>query len=153
MNNEQREQRLAVDTRRIRVQMANGSCVSGDTFVQMQGSYLSGAQRVEDLLNGDDSFLPLRNEFGTQLVNLEQIVSVSLSADEELDPLMTLGREYSVRVEPTLGDGINVRIYVNLPGSASRVKDFLNQKKRFLLFVDSDQAVYIARDKIMRVSD
>ncbi len=153
MTNEQREQRLTVDTRRIRVLMANGFCVSGDTFVQLQGSHLSGGQRVEDLLNGDESFLPLRNEFGTQLVNLEQIVSVSVAAAEELDPLLTLGRKYAVRVEPTVGDGINVCIYVNLPGSASRVKDFLNQKKRFLLFIDGDQVLYIARDKILRVID
>lgn len=146
------EQRLMVDVRHIRVLMTNGFCASGDTFVQ-QGSHLSGPQRVEDLLNGDESFLPLRNESGTQLFNLEQIVSVSVAAEHELNPLLTLGHEHRIRVQPVIGDGIDVRIFVSLPGNAPRVKDFLNQKKRFLLFVQDDQVLYLARNKILRVVD
>ena len=147
------EQRISVDTCRIALKTQTGLHLEGEVFLPLYGSHLDGGQRVEDLLNGDDHFLPLRHQQGTELINLDQIVSVVVSAEREFDPLIGLGREYPVRVESVTGEVIAARIFVNLPGSACRVKDFLNQKKRFLLFLREDQVVYVARDKIVRVAD
>ncbi|MBW6509175.1 MAG: hypothetical protein K0A94_06460 [Desulfuromonadales bacterium] len=50
------------------------------------------------MLNGDETFLPVRAGSQVQLVNLQQVVSMSLSAELECDPLLTLGEEHQVRV-------------------------------------------------------
>src|SRR6056297_17638 len=147
------DQRVIVETCEVELVMVNGLHISGETFVQLQWIYLTGPQRVGELLNGDETFLPLRRDGQVQLVNLEQTVSLSLSAELEFDPLLALGEEHRVRVEPVVGDAIEARIFVNLPGNKSRVKDFLNQKTRFLPFLDNDRVVYFARKRILRVTD
>lgn len=147
------EQRISVDTCPIDLVLVNGSRISGETFLHLQGAFLDGPQRVGELLNGDDCFLPVRNQGRVELVNLEQVVSVCLAAEKELDPLVVLGTEYLVRVEPLVGEVVDARIFVNLPGGSTRVKDFLNQKKRFLLFLDGDKVIYLARRRIVRVAD
>jgi len=147
------DQRISVETCSIELVLVNGLRISGDTFLQLQGAHQIGPQRVGEILNDDDVFMPVRCGGQIQLVNLEQVVSVSLSAENEFDPLLALGQEHKVRVEPAVGEVVNARIYVNLPGGKSRVKDFLNQKKRFLLFLDGDQAIYFARNRILRVID
>jgi hypothetical protein len=147
------DQRIIVETCQISMVMVNGLRIHGETFLQLQGVYLTGPQRVGELLNGDETFLPVRDGSKVQLVNLEQVVSVSLSAELEFDPLLTLGEEHRVWVEPVAGDTIEARIFVNLPGNKSRVKDFLNQKVRFLPFLDNDRVVYFARKRILRVTD
>ncbi len=147
------DQRLIVETCQVDLVMVNGLRISGETFLQLQGIYLTGPQRVGELLNGDETILPVRSGSQVQLINLEQTVSVSLSAEQEFDPLLTLGEEHRVWVEPVAGDAIEARIFVNLPGDKSRVKDFLNQKLRFLPFLDNDRVIYVARKKILRVTD
>lgn len=147
------DQRIVVETCQIELIMVNGLRISGETFLQLQGVYLTGPQRVGEILDDDELFLPVRSSGQVQLVNLDQVVSVSLSAEFEFDPLLALGEEHRVRVEPVVGDIVDAKIFVNLPGNKSRVKDFLNQKKRFLLFLDDDRVIYIARKRILRVTD
>lgn len=147
------DQRIVVETCVVELVMVNGLRIHGETFLQLQGIYLTGPQRVGELLNGDETYLPVRTGSQVQLVNLEQVVSVSLSAELEFDPLLTLGEEHQVRVEPVAGDTLEARIFVNLPGNKSRVKDFLNQKIRFLPFLNNDRVVYFARERILRVTD
>jgi hypothetical protein len=58
-----------------------------------------------------------------------------------------------VRVTTAVEDPIRARIFVNLPHGHNRAKDFLNQKKRFLLFLLGEQVVYLARKRILLVED
>lgn len=148
------DQRIMVETCQVELVMVNGLRISGETFLQLQGAYLTGPQRVGEILDDEEIFLPVRNNSNqVQLVNLEQVVSVSLSAELEFDPLLALGEQYQVRVEPVVGDTVEARIFVNLPGNKSRVKDFLNQKKRFLPFLQEERVIYFARKRILRVTD
>lgn len=146
------DQPIVVETCRIELLMVNGLRISGEILLQLQGVYLTGPQRVGEILNDDDTFLPIRTNGRIQLVNLEQVVAVSLSAEFEFDPLLALGEEHRVRVEPVVGDAVDARIFVHLPGNNSRVKDFFNQKKRFLLFLDEDRVLYLARKRILGVT-
>ncbi|MDX2479126.1 MAG: hypothetical protein QNK24_02175 [Desulfuromusa sp.] len=147
------EQRISVETRRVELTLSNGLQLTGETFLQLHGKHLTGVQRVGEILNGEDNFLPLRYGGKVQLINLEQVVSISVAAEEEFDPLLALGEEHQLWVEPTVGEALNVRIFVNLPGGRNRVKDFLNQKRRFLLLLQEDQIIYLAQNKILRVQD
>lgn len=149
MNNQQ----ISVETRQITLTMSNGSQLTGETFLQLYGEHLTGLQKVGEIINGEDNFLPLRSEGKIELINLEQVVSITVAAEEEFDPLLGLGEEHQIWIEPAVGEALDVHIYVNLPGGRNRVKDFLNQKVNFLLFLQGEQIIYLARNKILRVRD
>ncbi len=149
MNN----QRINVKTRQVVLTLTNGSELTGETFLQLHGEHLFGLQKVGEIVNGEDNFFPLRYQDKVELINLEQVVSITVAAEEEFDPLLALGEEHRIWIEPAVGEALNVSIFVNLPGGNNRVKDFLNQKLRFLLLRHKDQIVYLARNKILRVRD
>ena len=147
------DQRISVAKRQIKLTLSNGTQINGETFLQLHGEHLTGLQRVEEILNGEDNFLPLLHNGQVELFNLEQVVSVEVAAEDEFDPLLALGEVHQIKVEPTVGAPLNVRIFVNLPGGRNRVKDFLNQQKRFLLLCQNDHILYLARNKILRIQD
>lgn len=147
------DQKISVETRSVKIILSNGAEVSGETFLQLHGVHQEGLQRIGEVLNSDENFFPVRGANGVELINLEQVVSVSTAAEEEFDPLLELGEEHHIEVEPSHGETLQVRIFVNLPGGQTRVKDFLNQESRFLHFLHHDQILYIARKRIMRVKD
>lgn len=147
------DQKISVTTRKVKVILTSGEEVCGETFLQLHGVHQDGLQRIGEVLNSDENFLPVRGINGVELINLEQVVSVTTTAVEEFDPLLELGEEHQIEVEPSHGETLQVRILVNLPGGKTRVKDFLNQKSRFLHFLYQDQILYIARKRIMRVKD
>ena len=147
------DQKISVATRKVELTLSNGSQLAGETFLQLHGEHLTGLQKIGEILNGEDNFLPLRYEGKVELINLEQVVSVSVAAEEEFDPLLALGEEHQLWIEPTVGQALDVHIFVNLPGGRNRVKDFLNQQTRFLLFLHEDRIIYLSRNKILRVRD
>ena len=147
------DQKITVETRSVKIILSNGAEIRGETFLQLHGVHQDGLQRIGEVLNSDENFLPVRGASGVELINLEQVVSISTAAEEELDPLLELGEEHHIEVEPSHGKTLQVKIFVNLPGGKTRVKDFLNQESRFLHFLYQDQILYIARKRIMRVRD
>ena len=147
------DQRISVDTRPVEMILSDDSRIEGEVFLKLQGARHSGPQRVGDLLNGEELFLPVRRDGKVCMVNLDQVVSVAVAADQEFDPLLELGKEHRICVVPAAGEPLDVRIFVNLPGGHVRVKDFLNQPKRFLQLLHSERVVYIARKRILRVDD
>jgi hypothetical protein len=147
------DQRVNVDSRHIEILLSTGERLDGEIFLQLYGQHLAGPQRIDEALNGSESFLPLRRAGKVQLVNLDQVMAVYAAAAEEFDPLLTLGDEHRVRVTPGAGDPFEARIFVNLPHGHNRVKDYLNQPARFLSFLVGDQVVYLARQRILVVED
>ncbi len=147
------DRRVSVETRQVELVLVNGDRISGEFFLQLQGMHLTGPQRVGEVLNAEESFLPLRIADSVRLINLDQIVAVYTAAEGEFDPLLTLGEEHQIQVTPVVGESLQVKIHVNLPSGRNRAKDFLNQPKRFLLFLHHDQVVYLARNKILQVED
>ncbi|MFO7578349.1 MAG: hypothetical protein R6W66_11550 [Pelovirga sp.] len=147
------DRRIMVEPRGVELTLSSGLQLHGELFLHLQGTHLSGLQRVEEILNDADSFMPIRSGGNVELINLEQVVCVSLAAAEEIDPLLTLGSEHRIRVEPAVGAPLALRIFVNLPSGRERVKDFLNQPRRFLPFLQEDRLLYLARAWILRVTD
>jgi hypothetical protein len=147
------DRRVSVETRQVELVLVTGDRISGEFFLQLQGMHLTGPQRVGEVLNAEECFLPLRIADSVRLVNLDQIVAVYTASEGEFDPLLMLGEEHQIQVTPVVGEPIKVKIHVNLPSGRNRAKDFLNQPKRFLLFLYNDQVVYLARNKILQVED
>ncbi len=147
------EQRISVETRRVELHLSNGQILTGEVFLQLYGVLLQGPQRVGEILNAGESFLPFRHDGKTDIINIEQVVRAVCPLEDEFDELLTLGEQHSIRVETTSSAGASLCIYINLPSGNSRVKDFLNQNKRFLAFYSDDNVIYISRRHIVRVSD
>ncbi len=57
-------QKITVKTRLVEIILTNGSTVKGETFLQLHGLQQDGLQRVGEVLNSDDDFLPVRNDEG-----------------------------------------------------------------------------------------
>ncbi|MCF6179119.1 MAG: hypothetical protein L3J63_06990 [Geopsychrobacter sp.] len=147
------EQRIKVDSRNIEIVLASGERLQAEIFLQLHGLHLTGPQRVGEVLNGEESFLPIRIDQGVRLVNLDQVIAVYVAASDEFDPLLELGAEHEVYVTSMVGDSLKARIFVNLPHGRNRAKDFLNQPKRFLLFLQEKTVVYLAKKSILLVED
>jgi hypothetical protein len=146
-------QRIDVATRSADLVLASGNRLQGEIFLQLHSLHLSGPERVGEALNSDDIFLALETSDGVELVNLELVVSVSVEAEEEFDPLLALGTRQQVWLQTALGEEFDAEIYINLPSDRTRVKDFLNQPYRFLPILHDNKVSYIARNRIMRVRD
>lgn len=147
------DQRISVRSCQVDLMLANGTSLSGDIFLQLYGEHSTGPQRVDEILNGDDNFIPIQVEGAIELVNLEQVISLRTSYNSEWFALLTLGVKHSVWVEPLHGSAFDATIYANRPNGKTRVKDFLNQPDRFLPFLCDDQVIFLARTKIVRVKD
>ena len=147
------DQRIKVDSRSVEIVLEGGARLVGELFLQLYGVHQVGPQRVFEVINNDESFLPLRTEEGVKLININRIIAVYTAAADEIDPLLELGEKHSVRVTTILNDSHKAQIYVNLPNGHLRVKDFLNQKERFLLFHIGEKVAYFSRDKIVMVED
>lgn len=147
------DQRISVFCCQVDLILANGTNMRGETFLQLYGEHSSGSQRVDEILNGDDNFIPIQVESAVELVNLEQVISLRTSYNSEWFALLTLGVKHSVWVEPLHGSAFDATIYANRPNGKTRVKDFLNQQDRFLPFLCDNKVIFLARDKIVRVKD
>jgi len=147
------DQRLATEVCTIELQLATGEELQGELFLQLVGAHAFGAQRLDEVLNGEDCFLPVRCHGKVTLFNLQQIASVSVPDDGENDVLMKLGEHHQVSVCTTVGKQFEAEIYVNRPATRSRVKDFLNQPHRFLPFFSGNRVVYLNLHYILQVKD
>jgi hypothetical protein len=146
-------QRIDVANRSVSVVLASGNRLCGKVFLHLQNELLSGPERVSDALNNGENFLALETDEGIELLNLDMVISVSVAAEEEIDPLLTLGNRRRIWLQTALGEEFTAEIYINLPSDKTRVKDFLNQPSRFLPILHQDKIIYIARNRIMSVRD
>jgi len=147
------DQRISVEARSVELVLTNGTKLAGEMYLQLHGVHQVGIQKVGEVLNGENNFLPVRTTEGLKLINLTQIVAVSVAAETEFDPILGLGEEHTVRVTTSVGETLAARIHVNLPSGRNRAKDFMDQQKRFLLFLIEEKVVYISRRKILFVED
>ena len=108
-------QRITKETCDVLFSLADGRKVWGEVFLNLYGAHHDGPQRVGELLNGDESFVPIKSEEGTELIHLMQLVSAQVDAASELDELMTLGEHYCVRIKTILGQDLEAEVYVDLP--------------------------------------
>ena len=146
------EGRIEKATRRARLVLSDGREVHGDVFVGLYEPHHVGPQRVGELLNEQEAFIPVKTDEGVLLVNRTRVISVTLPADREQDDLVTLGKRYEVRVTTTHGE-LKGAIFINLPETSARVRDYFNQPLPFLALFQSQTVAYLNRDFIVLVQD
>ncbi len=147
------DHRVSVNTKNVEIVLFNGSRLTGEIFLQLHSSKSYEPQKIEEILNGEDTFIPLRSHDRTDLINLKHIVALTCASENEENDLLKLGEHYIVTVETVHTKFENINVFVNLPTGQKRIKDFLNQEKMFLYFSSADKNIYLQRDMIVSVSD
>lgn len=144
--------RIEKATRNAKVVLSSGREIRGEVFVGLYDPHHAGPQRVGELLNEHLAFIPVKTNEGVLLVNRDHIVSATLPADRERDELLTLGKQYTVRVTTMHGE-VRGAIFVNLPEVSTRVADYFNQPLRFLPLFQARTVVYLNREFVLLVQD
>lgn len=147
------EQRIAKQARPIELAMSDGSTMVGEVFLDLYDAHRDGSQRVGDLLNGEEFFLALRTPEGVYLVNIEQVLEVRVEAEKEKDELMLLGRKHTLRIQTVHRGELRVDLYVDLPQTSSRAKDYFNQRLRFFRVFSADEVIYLNPSSILFIRD
>ena len=137
------EQKISKIARSVQLTLSDEKVVEGELFLNHFDARCERPERVCDLINGEETFLPVKATEGVFLVNLARVVTVQVAAAQEQDDLMTLGMNHKVCVHTTICQEFIADIYVNLPLTSSRVKDYFNQQQRFFRLFEEDEIIYI----------
>jgi hypothetical protein len=147
------DQKIVKNRRQVVFTLADGNTVKGKVFLSLYEGRHERPQRVGELLNSDDAFVPVETATGTLHLNIINIVAAQTLFMEEGDELMRLGKQYRVQIATSLGTVIEGQVFVNLPHERSRVSDYLNQRERFCRVLHADKIIYVGTRFILSVQD
>lgn len=145
--------KIVKNRRQVLFALADGSEVEGMVFLSLYEATRQGPQRVGELLNGEEGFIPVETADGTVHLNVANIVFAATPLTEEGDDLMTLGERHRVRISTIGGRQIEGDVYVNLPHDRCRVSDYLNQSERFCRIFMAEQIAYLGTRFMLLVQD
>lgn len=141
--------RLRVEKRRSEalVRLTNGSLVSGCFFVAGGSARHAGPERIGDLLNGSQGFVPFEQRFDagmrTVLYNRAHIVTVTLSEDEaSRDPGYVVAPKHEVSLRLSTGETVDGTVRVYQPEGHDRVSDWAREPEMFR-YVESHSATLL----------
>jgi hypothetical protein len=141
---------------RVRIRTADAQCPEGvSVFLGERAAGHLGPEKLEDLLNEDGDFLPVKREHGpVQFIHRDTLWFAAVEAEldtadaDELAELCTL-----VAVRITLRDGHEIEgtMRYQLPREACRLQDYLNLPGRFLSVRTRDRELFVNKSAIVRV--
>lgn len=149
---------LSIPKRQVRVALRSGAeSLEGYVFVAEFAEHTRGAERVGEILNQPEAFLPLRDD------RLDRVFLYNKAAIESLTVLEPDRRDWEVeelefspaeRVDVTLVSGEVLRgvTYLDPRPEKSRVSDMLNRPERFMVLVRDEGVTYVSKRHILRVS-
>jgi hypothetical protein len=150
-------QDLRVPKRRVAVEVVlpGGAVRRVAVFLAEAAPSHGGPERLSDVLNGSEEFIPAFDEEAQRMTFLARraiaLVRVAheVEADEEDD--LTIPTEHEVEI--TLADGGLLRGLVSYlrPGNA-RLVDFLNERAPFFRLLERDAATLVSRRHVARVA-
>jgi len=147
------DRRIEKVTQPVHFELADRRHLDGEVFLRLYESHHTGRQMVGDLLNESEGFIPVKTPGGFLLLNASIIVTAAVSSKAEKDDLMTLGKQYKVRIRMTVEKEIQGDIFVNRPEESSRIKDYFNQPARFFPIFLPASIVYVNRRFILSVEE
>jgi len=140
----------------VEIVMPGGTVRHVAVFLAEAAPAHGGPERLSDLLNGGEEFIPAHDEESGVMtfLNREAValarVARSVEANDADD--ITIPTEHEVEI--TLSDGSRLRGLVSylLPPEHGRLVDFLNQRTPFLRLVDGDRVTLVSRRHVARVA-
>lgn len=150
MSDATNEYRIEKVRRAVELTLANGQRLEGDVFVQFTARYRAGPADPLDLLNDDETFLPLVIDSGdAYLVQKAQIAVVGTrlpEGDDAVDRALV-----GMNVELTLIDGSTHigSLFLEVRATRQRLVDALNDLSTpFLALFTADQLRLVNRRHI-----
>ena len=150
MSDATNDYRIEKVRRAVELTLANGQRLEGDVFVQFTARYRAGPADPLDLLNDDESFLPLVIDSGdAYLVQKAQIAVVGTrlpEGDDAVDRALV-----GMNVELTLIDGSTHigSLFLEVRATRQRLIDALNDLSTpFLALFTADQLRLVNRRHI-----
>lgn len=147
------DRKIVKNQRSVLFTMVDGSMLEGKVFLSLYDACHLGPQRVGELLNRADAFIPVQTANGTIHLNIMNVVDACTPIQEEQNELMTLGERHRVQITTSLGTVIHGEVFVDLPHDRCRVSDYLNQGDRFCRVCLPEEIVYIGSRFIISVRD
>ena len=129
-------------------------------FLSEQAATHTGGERLNDLLNGQDSFIPACDEEDRVVfVHRQAVLCVSVDAQTELGgdgaSAEELAPEHAICAQVEIlmdnGDSFSGTLRYLMPEGNRRVQDLLNQPRQFLILRDGERARLINKNHILRV--
>ena len=125
--------RIEKDRFSVKLFFSDGKVDEGNIYLSLQAANHEGRESVRDVLNQQDSFLPVNfpTRF-TKLVNKRHLLMVSFPSNEEEGDLGAEASPHEVVLHLINGVQIGGKFIFLLPPHSSRVKDYLSQTESFM---------------------
>ena len=117
----------------VKLFFSDGKVDEGNIYLSLQAANHEGRESVRDVLNQQDSFLPVNFPTrSTKLVNKRHLLMVSFPSNEEEGDLGAEAHPHEVILHLFNGVQIEGKFVFLLPPHSSRVKDYLSQTESFM---------------------
>ncbi|NLC71975.1 MAG: hypothetical protein GX751_11535 [Desulfuromonadaceae bacterium] len=137
--------------------LSDGSRVAGDVFLHLFTFRHDSSQRLDELLNDDNTcFIPVKRdpEGSVILLNLNHVVFVEAERQAGFDDLMSpLGRWHTISVKTIGQEMIRGEILIDLPNEKGRAQDFFNQPVNFSPLFQGERVLYLNHNYILYAMD
>jgi len=125
--------RIEKDRFSVKLFFSDGKVDEGNIYLSLQAANHEGRESVGDVLNQQDSFLPVNFPArSTKLVNKRHLLMVSFPSNEEEGDLGAEAHPHEVILHLINGVQIEGKFIFLLPPQSSRVKDYLSQTESFM---------------------
>jgi hypothetical protein len=125
--------RIEKDRFSVKLFFSDGKVDEGNIYLSLQAANHEGRESVGDVLNQEDSFLPVNFPTrSTKLINKRHVLMVSFPSNEEEEGLGAEANAHEVVLHLTNGVQIEGKFIFLLPPHSSRVKDYLSQTESFM---------------------
>jgi hypothetical protein len=133
--------------------LTDGTEIQGEIYLWLYSTNHMGAQRIDELLNEGNQFIPIRTVDGFMLLNSTHIMLAQAKMEKNCHDLMMIGEKYRVHITTLLHENLEADLFISLPKGFRRVKDYLNQPIRFFTFFLPEHILCINRDFILSIRD
>ncbi|MCK5065019.1 MAG: hypothetical protein KAQ97_07035 [Candidatus Fermentibacteraceae bacterium] len=133
--------------------LSDGTEIKGEVYLWLYSTNHIGAQRIDELLNDENHFIPVETVDGFVLLNSTNIMHAKTNLEEKSHNLIMMGEKYRVSITTLHHKNLEVDLFISLPEGFRRVKDYLNQPIRFFTFFQSGYILCINRDFILSIQD
>jgi len=147
---------LRVPKRRVQVEvfLPGGAAREVTIFLAEYAPRHSGPERLSDLLNADDEFIPAVDVVtGTMtFLGRRSIAAARVARESELGEDPVQGEHHEVEITLTDGTALRGTLNVVLPTDRSRLLDYLNDAQPFVRLTEANKVALINKRHIARVA-
>jgi hypothetical protein len=140
----------------VKIILSDNTTMEGALYLGIHAALHEGHERVRDVLNQKEPFIPIRfSGGGTKLVHKDQLAVIAFNSEE-------IAMENAVLSNPSVHEVVvhllnkgqfGGRFFSLLPSHARRVKDYLNQDEPFLELIRGNDIYLINKSHILYVEE